>query len=192
MTRCKKPWHIIMLIALQGCAINFELTSQRTALENQILGSHKDIDDNLYLISSVRALEKEARGEVSLGQKAKMAVQNQIFNRDDIDEFKGLQILGEAQNGSLKLLPKGVGLREKATKKQVDLAAILVAEENHDRMVIWRDTIRKSPHLESKDLFKVRKAYSQQIFAKALVGHWFYNKKKGWHQKREGSTSEGE
>lgn len=34
---------------LSGCAFNFDVTSQRTALENQVMGSYKELEDELVM-----------------------------------------------------------------------------------------------------------------------------------------------
>ena len=171
---------IFLSLSLSSCAINFELTSQRTALENQILGTYEEIDSELYMISSVRGIEDSSS---SKNNRVKFSRQNQIFNRDDIDELKSDQILGETYEGTIMVLPSGKGLVSQATKKKLSLARILVKEENRDRTVIWKNTIEENQNLTMSDMGKVRETYALQIFEKAKAGHWFRRKAEGWIQK---------
>lgn len=166
---------------IPSCTINFELPSERTALENQILGKYQEIDDELYMISSVRTLQKDQPNQPF--KKATRSRQNQIFNQDDIDELKSLQILGETHDGQLIILPKKIGLVSQATPKQLNLAKLLVKEENHDRMIIWKHTIFENDNLKSSDMGKVKSTYADQIFKKAKTGHWFLRKNGEWVQK---------
>lgn len=181
----------LLVCALQGCAINFEITSQRTALENQMLGEYKDINSDLYLISSVRAMDQVAQNGPDVTKNAKQAQQNRIYNQDDIDELKNLQILGERADGMLTILPAGTGLVQKATSAQKELAKILVNEENHDRRVIWQFTISENANLKQSDLDKVKETFAKQVLAKAKEGHWFQSEAAGWYQKK-GQTTQGQ
>lgn len=177
---------------LTGCAINFELTSQRTALENQILGSYEELDDDLLLVSSVRALDESGKKKEitvsSLQVDALRARQNQQFNKDDLDEFKTKQMIGEVADGTLALLPAGRGLVAKAQKKELSLARLLVKEENHDRRIVWRRIIELNENLKASDMPKVRKTYADQIFKKAPAGHWFKRETGNWIQKSAKNT----
>ncbi len=174
---------LAVVLTNASCAINFEITSQRTALENQMLGTYQDTDRELYVISSVRSLDKQAQGEVSVADKAKLARQNQIFNQDDIDELKNLQIIGETDDGDLKLLPGNIGLAAKATADQNSLANLMVTEENHDREIIWQHTIASNENLKPTDLDKVRRTYAAQMLKNAKPGQWFFASGSGWYQK---------
>ena len=168
-----------MIICLASCSINFELTSQRTALENQMLGEHQELDDELYMISSVRGLEKESQDP----DRKNLAQQNQLFNQDDLEELKEKQIIGEKQNGTISLVPKAV-TSVSTSKKENILAKILIKEENHDRMVIWKSTIKIKPELTIQDLPKLRKNYNDQIYKSSKPGLWFEINGR-WKQKPE-------
>lgn len=179
---------LLIFLFSQGCAINFELTSQRTALEKQILGSYEELDDDLLMISSVRALDEEGKKKgydlSDLQMKALKAKQNQQFNRDDIDELKNDQILGENSRGYLSVLPKGVGLINTTTKKRLNLAKLLTKEENHDREIVWARIIQLNENLSKKDIPKIRETFAKQAYQDAPAGHWFQGKSGIWKQKK--------
>lgn len=179
-------WALIVL-AFSGCAFNFEITSQRTALENQVLGSYQEMDDDLVLVTSVRSLDSEGKKkeiDVSdLQQRAIVARQNQEFNRDDVDELKQAQILGEANDGQLVILPAGIGLVEKATEAQSKLARSLVDEENKDREVVWRRIVQSNENLTEEDLPDVRRTFAKMQRESAQKGVWLQAEDGKWSRK---------
>lgn len=163
----------------QACTFNFEVTTQRTALENQVMGSYKELEDDLVLMSAVRA-PKGGAAASPYRQRALDARQNQDFNRDDLDELKTLGVLGETNDGTVALLPKNVA---KVDAKDANLAATLVQEENRDREVIWRRIIESNQNLSMKDLPEVRKTYAKMQRESASTGHWYQDEAGGWMQR---------
>lgn len=178
---------VIGLGGLGGCTINFEVTSQRTALENQVMGSYKELDDDLVLMSSVRG--QDAPGSATPRQKKAIdARQNQEFNRDDVDELKTLEVLGEAANGTLAVVPPALGKSQQIAKDKLKLAETLVDEENADRATIWRRIIENNPNLSQKDLPQVQRTYAKMQQDQTLPGQWYQGEAGGW-QKKVGSIS---
>ena len=165
-----------MLVAtLSGCTFSFDVTSQRTALENQVMGSYKELEDDVILASSVRA-PGDAKPVLSDSRRhAVDARQNQDFNRDDIDELKDEQILGEANDGSLALLPNG---------KRTTLATQLLVEENHDRQEIWQRIVDANSNLTTADLPKVRATYAKMQREGVSKGQWYQDESGVWRQKQ--------
>ncbi len=182
-----KGFLIASLLSLVGCSFKFDLTSQRTALENQVLGSYNELDDDLILVASVRSLDssgKKKEVEVSDLQAAALkARQNQDFNRDDIDELKLASILGESFDGQLVMLPENIGEKKSADQEQAKLARVLIDEENRDREVIWKRIIQSNENLSEKDMPEVKKTYAKMLHEKAAVGHWIQAEKGQWEQK---------
>lgn len=180
---------LIILLLIQGCAFEFSLPTQRTSLENQILGSYRELDDDLVLVSSVRALDSSGqKKEINvsdLQQQALRAKQNQDFNRDDIDELKQLEILGEKANGEIVILPKDVGRSNDANRDQVRLAEVLVAEENHDRNIVWLRIIQMNENLNQGDLPQVRETFAKQLYTQSSGNTWFQDAKGTWARKPE-------
>ena len=179
------------LALLAGCTFNFDVTSQRTALENQVMGSYKELDDDLILASSVRGGKGKAAqtGEPSPArQKAVDARQEQQFNQDDIDELKNEQLLGETAAGELALLPAGVAKAGGGGPKDVALARELVAEENRDRAVVWQRLIESNENLSAKDLPEVRRTYAKLQREQARPGQWVQDEDGHWRQTPPGSA----
>jgi uncharacterized protein YdbL (DUF1318 family) len=174
-----------LVLATMGCTFNFELTSQRTALENQVMGAYKELDDDLVLVSSVRAAGTPAPATVlAPGQKKALdARQNQEFNRDDVDELKDKEVLGETAAGGLALLPRGVGHATAVDGAVLKLAATLVAEENRDRAEVWRRIIDANSNLSDRDLPDVRKTYAKLQREATQPGQWFQDDGGTWQRK---------
>jgi hypothetical protein len=166
-----------------GCTFNFEVTSQRTALENQVMGAYQELEDDLVLISAVRAGEAK-RNTASIPPTKRRALDaraNQDFNRDDIVELKELQVLGEAADGRVTLLPGGI--LKSDDKTALRLAQELVGEENGDREVIWTRIIAGNENLSAKDLPAVRKTYARLMRDQAATGHWYQDEDGKWRRK---------
>jgi hypothetical protein len=162
---------------MAGCSFNFELTSQRTALENQIMGSYKEIDDDLIVTSFENGSATDGNKSQSSGKDnaaLQRAIRNRAFNADDIVELKDIAILGEFSDGQLRILPKGFGSVESATPQQVRLAEALIDEENRDRAVIWANELAKIQDAKPTDMAAIKEAFARQIYEGSVKGHWFH------------------
>ncbi|MEN9835088.1 MAG: hypothetical protein RL011_1281 [Pseudomonadota bacterium] len=161
-----------------ACTFNFNVTGSRSALENQVMGSYKELDDDLILASSVR-------GPSTSGQR-KPAVDarlNQQFNQDDLGELADLGIIGEAASGTVVVLSSAVSRAANTTPSQLQLAKQLVTEENRDRAIIWQRIIATNPNLRPSDLPQVQKTYAK-IRRQALApGQWFQDERGVWQKK---------
>lgn len=166
---------LIYSVTQLSCTFNFELTSQRTALENQVLGTYKEIEDELILVSAVR-------GEMILPKEdspATMARKNQDFNRDDIEELKSKHLIGETHMGDLKATES----LHKMSLPERDLAFVLIKEENENRRTIWARIVTSNKNLSEDDLPEVRKTYAKIIFERSPKGHLFLNEANVWIKK---------
>jgi hypothetical protein len=167
---------LISSIISGSCTFNFELTSQRTALENQVLGTYKEIEDELILVSAVRG----PNAGKSYDSSDTRARNNQDFNRDDIEELKQKKILGETSKGEL------IGTdRLKTVDKSLQLLATeLVAEENKDRYQIWQKIIQENKNLTEKHLPEIRSTYAKIILERSPKGYLFLSDQNIWTEKR--------
>jgi len=170
-------------ILLTGCTFNFDVTGQRTALENQVMGSYRELDDDLILASSVRAVTANKKVLSTSRQNGVNAKLNQQFNQDDLAELEDLEILGESSNGAVVILPTTVSHKPPPTKAQLELAKQIIDEENRDRASIWQRIIESNPNLAAKDLPQVRKTYVN-IRRQALTpGQWYQDEAGIWVKK---------
>ena len=171
----------LVIVFTSACTFNFELTSQRTALENQVMGVYQELDDEVLLLSTVRAVRESA----SENQGAKATVifhrRNQEFNRDDIEELKEKGLIGERWDGLLEQLGKNIARQ----KEHIDdpLSSLLIKEENSDRKIIWGYVLTKIPEGSAISLSQIGEAYGKAQWEKLGHGGWFKNQKGVWQQK---------
>jgi len=165
----KKYWLIafsiyIYFFCIMGCAkklvdVNVTIVDQKTALENQILGSYEELGNEVLLLASVRSLDEEGKLkpviEVPKGKRlALKAMQRQEFNRDDIREFKSTLCVGEGNDGLLKYFENERTLKDSDYKKFV---VAILKEENKDRLTILQRIVATNENFSDKDLPKVEK-----------------------------------
>jgi hypothetical protein len=165
----KKNWIIafsiyISFFCITGCAeklvdVNVTIVDQKTALENQILGSYEELGNEVLLLASVRSIDQEGRLkpviEVPKGKRlALKAMQRQEFNRDDILKFKSTLCVGEGNDGLLKYFENERTLKDSDYKKFV---MAILKEENKDRLTIIERIVATNENFSDKDLPKVQK-----------------------------------
>jgi hypothetical protein len=163
---------------IQGCAFNFDLTSQRTALENQVMGSYKELEDELVLSAA-------ARGTGTAGVATNPAVragQNQMYNIDEIQELKNAGLFGEGSDGYVvKINRKNPSAR--VPQVLLDNMDALFQAENNDREVIWRYIVEENKNLSNSDLPNIRRTYAKVMQEKSLQGQWYQDDSGTWVQK---------
>ena len=177
-----KTWIIALSIyisffCITGCAeklvdVNVTIVDQKTALENQILGSYEELGNEVLLLGSVRSVDEEGKLkpviEVPKGKRlALKAMQRQEFNRDDIREFKSTLCVGEGNDGLLKYFENERTLKDSDYKKFV---VAILKEENEDRLTILERIVATNENFSDKDLPKVQKISASLNRDNAHVG----------------------
>ena len=81
-------------------------------------------------------------------------IQRQKFNQDDIQDFKNPQVDGEGNDGLLKFFETkrtktGTGFKE--------FSSAIIAEENEDRIVIFKRIVATNKKFTNRGLPKVKK-----------------------------------
>ena len=177
---------LCIIIALTGCTGNLvEVTvvDERTALENQILGTYEELNKEVLLVSSVRYIDpkgklKKAKTMPAGKKKTIRALQRMSFNKDDIDQLKATGILGENNRGGISLLkPKDVTADKKA------FTDALIKQENSDREVVMLRVIATNENLTKKDLTKVKKMFASLNRDKAIKGDMIQQEDGTWTKK---------
>jgi hypothetical protein len=178
----KKNWIIafsnyISFFFIMGCAeklvdVNVTIIDQKTALENQILGSYEELGNEVLLLASVRSVDEEGKLkpviEIPKGKRlALKAMQRQEFNRDDILEFKSTLCVGEGNDGLLKYFENERTLKDSDYKKFV---VAILKEENEDRLTILERIVATNENFTDKDLQKVQKISASLNHENAQAG----------------------
>ncbi len=162
--QCLRLLLVLILLVLGACAeklvdVNVTIVDQKTALENQILGSYEELGNDVLLLASVRSVDEDGKLKPSTKiPKGKLnalrAMQRQEFNRDDIQEFKKELVAGEGNDGLLKFFETE---RTKTDAKFKEFATTIIAEENEDRLVILKRIVATNENFSDADLPKVQK-----------------------------------
>ena len=81
-----------------------KVTGEKTALENQVIGTYAEIEQDAWTLASVRSTKPGQQPKMPAEKKKVFeAVQGRKFNKDDIDEFKKAEIVGENNLGLLEI-----------------------------------------------------------------------------------------
>ena len=152
--------------------VNVTVIDQKTALENQILGSYEELGNEMVLLASVRSVDENGKLKPVIKippakLKAIKAMQRMEFNRDAIQKFKEMGITGEKNDGFLSFF------ETEKTQKDIQFKTFsqtIIDEENEDRGTILNRVIATNIRFSPKDLPKVKKVYANLNRDNALTG----------------------
>lgn len=184
-------------LGLAGCTladVKVNVASERTSLENQILGSYNSLSEETLLVASVRGVDPLGRiqpppKKSQEQQDAIAAMQVLSFHADDVDAFKRLGWVGEDNQGLLK--PFGL-TRDKTPDDLKDFAAryrqqefdSVLREVNAAREVVMRRAIETNAQLTRADLPKVRAVFAKLAADTSQPGDRLQNPDGAWTVKR--------
>ena len=178
------------LLLLAGCGtlvgVDVTVVDQKTALENQILGSYEELGNEMLLLASVRSVDEEGKlktvADIPPGKKqAIRAMQRQEFNRDDILNFKQTGVAGEGNAGLL------VFFENQKTKQDTQFNSFvqaIIQEENQDRLTILNRTIATNEAFADGDLPKVQKIFASLNRDSAQPGEKIQQENGEWTVKK--------
>ena len=171
------------LFLLFGCTlaqVRVNVVSERTALENQVLGSYNSLSQDVLLVASVRGVDPLGRIKTPPRKRREYqdtveAVETIAFHADDVDFFKRLRWVGENNQGLLTPFPmdkKGVpeDLKEFTARYQADEFNTVVQEVNRAREVVILQVVEINENLTKEDLPKIRKVFGKLNRENALPG----------------------
>src|SRR5512140_3401461 len=98
MKNCNLIVSLLVSLLLGGCTlakVDVNVVSERTSLENQVLGTYNRLSEDLLLVASVRGVSPtgkiEAKPPASPEQQdATRALETISFHADDLESFKRL------------------------------------------------------------------------------------------------------
>ena len=180
-------WSLALFI---GCTarpeVQVTLVDTRTALENQVLGSYKELNREFVMIASVRSVDEKGIAEdrlkgMSASQRDAMkAMQAREFNRDDIDDFKKNGCIGENKEGLLEIF---LCDKAKGDPKYDRLIKDVVKEENESRMVVMKRVIIMNESLKESDLPRIQKVFASMNYDAAKDGERIQKNDGSWVRK---------
>jgi len=182
-----KPLILTLFLALLtscgGPLVGVTVVDERTALENQVLGTYQELNQQVMLVASVRYIDPKGKlkqtQELPPGKKDVVrALQRVSFNKDDLNRYKSLGIIGENNEGGITLLEPG-----KVDPADRAFVENLLKEENEDRAAIMSRIIETNETLSSTDLPRVHKMFAALNRDKALKGERIQLDNGKWIQK---------
>lgn len=165
----------LLLTTLSGCTlakVDVNVLSERTSLENQVLGTYNALSEDVLLVASVRGVSPTGKVETPQRhtpeqQEAAQALENIAFHADDVEALKRLGWVGESLDGTLTSFP-----REIPEKAPADLKAFagrfgegefrqVLAEVNRSREILMLRVVRTNENFTDKDLPAIRKVFAR-------------------------------
>jgi hypothetical protein len=150
----------------------------KTALERQMMGDFEPLTEEELLASSVRAGPMHARsgGLDERQSRALAARRRQVFNRDEIDDFKAKGCLGEARDATIALR------RCDADADNLRRRTELVAQENADRAAILDWIASGDDAFADAGRSQLVDMYHRLLVVKSKQGDWVEDQG-GWMRK---------
>jgi len=193
----KKTLSMLVVAALcVGCTlarVKVDVVSERTSLENQVLGTYNALDREMLLVASVRGVDTEGRVQTPPRQSREqqdvlLAMQVLSFHEDDLQAFKQLGWVGENKEGLLTIFPM---TKEKVPKELKDFADRYKEEEfksvvekmNSAREVVMRRVIALNENFTEGDLPAVRSVFAKLNAENAKSGDKYQAEDGTWKVK---------
>lgn len=168
---------IVGLLAclLAGCTlakVDVDVVSERTSLENQVLGTYNRLSSEVMLVASVRGITPGGKivpppPRSSEQQEAVDALETTAFHADDVDRFKRLGWLGESLEGTLVAYPRQVPatadseLVAYASRFSDGEFTQITHEVNQAREVLMLRVVRTNENFTAQDLPAIRRVFAR-------------------------------
>ena len=174
--------------------VKVNVVSERTALENQILGAYNALDREMLLVASVRGVDP--KGNIKASQPhsqdhkdALSAMQILDFHADDILSFKRLGWVGETNSGLIEafaLNKKTVPppLKEFAQRYTQEEFRFVVSQVNDSRLAIMQRIIDMNENLAAADLPQIQKIFGKLNIENAAPGEKIQQPDGAWTVKQ--------
>jgi uncharacterized protein YdbL (DUF1318 family) len=189
----KASYLVLLIVVLSGCTlakVDVNVVSERTALENQVLGSYNALTQDVLLVASVRGVDpsgaiKTPPKKSREHQSAVEAVQTLSFHEDDVDAFKRLGWVGEDNEGRLALFPlqrEKIPDELKAFAERYQQAEFdsVVAQVNKARNTVMQRVVDTNPDLTDEDLPRIRSIFARLNRENALSGEKIQQEDGSW------------
>ncbi len=174
MNNAMKWGRLAALLLVSGCTlakVDVNVVSERTSLENQVLGTYNSLNEDLLLVASVRGVSPTGRIEAPPRrspeqQDAVNAMETIAFHADDLDAFKKLGWVGENNQGLItpfpREVPKGLSkeMQEFARLYNDDEFKQVIDEVNQSRDVLMQRVIQTNENFTAKDLPAIRRVFA--------------------------------
>jgi uncharacterized protein YdbL (DUF1318 family) len=187
----KHPTKILIALLLGALVVascsfkapEVRVTGEMTALEKEVIGTYRQIEDDTWMVASTRSNDSQKTVTVSPEKKRVLdAKQRQRFNQDDVEEFKKKGFAGENNRGFLEVMESDA-LSGDAEKS--GLVKTIVQEENEDREIIIDRVIELNESLKNAAKENILAIFAEMNQKNSPVGTWIQDQIGQWITKAE-------
>lgn len=192
----KRLFSLLFILVLSGCTlaeVQVNVVSERTALENQVLGSYNSLDQDVLLVASVRGVDplgnvQEPPKRSKEQAEAIESMETIDFHADDVDAFKRLGWVGENNQGLLTPFPivkENVpdDLKQFAARYTEPEFNSVLDDVNKARELIMKRIIEINENFSRDDLPKIRQVFAKINRDSALPGEKIQEEDGTWRTK---------
>jgi uncharacterized protein YdbL (DUF1318 family) len=177
---------ILTVLLTAACSIKapeVRFTGEMTALEREVLGTYRQVrEDDTWMVASTRSEgSKEVQTEAPEKKRVIEAMQDQKFNKDDIEEFKRKGYVGENNQGFLSLRNHDDLKNDENTLQFVKK---IMDEENSAREVIIDRVVQLNDALKNTVKENIMTIFAQMNQENSPAGTWVQEQLGEWVKKR--------
>ncbi len=174
--------------------VDVTVMSERTTLENQVLGTYNSLDREMLLVASVRGVDSSGRVQDAPRMSGEhkdaiTAMQVISFHEDDIDAFKRLGWVGENNRGLLTQFEMSKdsapeGLNDFVERYTEDEFSTVVFQVNQARESIMRRVIDMNENMSESDLPEIHRIFGSMNIDNAMPGEKIETRDGNWTVKK--------
>ena len=172
-----------------SCAVKapeVRVTGERTALEQEVLGTYEELEEDTWIVASTRSANDTHKPPVLSEEKNRVleAYRTQKYNEDDVNEFKRKGWVGENNRGFLEIRP-GEEAQEAETRT---LVASVVKDQNQAREVIVQRMVELNASLQDASRDEILAIFAKMNQDRSIKGTWIQQPDGTWIKKANAST----
>lgn len=173
---------VFLLAGVFGCTlaeVRVDVVSERTSLENQVLGTYNALDNEMLRVASVRGVDPSGNLRTPPVQSreardALLAMQTLAFHDDDLQRFKRLGWVGERADGLIKPFERPRDVPEEfaafVNRFTDEEFQAVVAAVNKARMAVMQRVVALNEDLDDTDLPEVQRIFGKLNGESSLSG----------------------
>jgi uncharacterized protein YdbL (DUF1318 family) len=165
----------VLTFSLSGCTLaklDVNVVSERTSLENQVLGTYNSLTQDMLMVASVRGVSPTGKIDTPPQHTpeqadATRALETIAFHADDVERFKRFGWVGENREGLLTTFtretPKVSSEELKSFAANYSEAEFrqVVTEVNKAREVLMMRVVQTNENFTAKDLPAIRAVFAK-------------------------------
>lgn len=175
MNKTRQYGCLLVALLLGGCTlakVDVNVVSERTSLENQVLGTYNSLSEDLLLVASVRGVSPTGKIDAPPRRSpeqedATNALETISFHADDLESFKRLGWVGENREGLITPFPRDIpknlppDLQAFATLYTDAEFRQVIDEVNQSREVLVQRVVQTNENFTARDIPAIRRVFAK-------------------------------